>query len=221
MSRVTNYLQVVGSEPNYKHDERPNAEAMRNAALVVNYLFKELKAIFPAWKNSFGSDVTEDSVKQNWIKTFILAGITNVDQIRLGVNACRLSDKPFMPSAGEFVAWCKPSPRHFGLPAVDEAFRLAVAAAHPAVGETNVSPAVYYAARKVGFWALNNGTEKEVFASFREAYSEAVELIAQGVELGDASVGIEHKPATVASESDIEHGGKVIASILKNLKKGE
>lgn len=214
MSRVTNYLQVVGSDAGYKHDDRPDVEAMRNAGLVVNYLFKELKAIFPAWKNSFDSDVTEDSVKQNWIKTFILAGITNIDQIRLGVNACRLSDKPFMPSAGEFVSWCKPTPEMLGLPSAEQAYRQACALSHPAADRTQAHAAVFHAAKEAGMYLLANQPEHVSRPVFDYHYSLVMQMVLRGEQLAETPKAITKQ---VSPKADLSTGNMAIAEMRKRL----
>lgn len=48
---------------------------------VVNALFKELQAIFPAWKQAWPDDDALKAAKRSWTKAFIVEGINQLEQI--------------------------------------------------------------------------------------------------------------------------------------------
>ncbi|RRW77645.1 DNA replication protein [Pantoea dispersa] len=75
---------------------------------LVNALFTNLKQVFPAsvstaWKNP--ND--EAAAKRQWIAAFAENGIHNRQQLSAGMREARASGSPFLPSPGEFIAWCK------------------------------------------------------------------------------------------------------------------
>jgi len=49
---------------------------------------------------------SQDQIKAEWLKGFIENGITTDIQINAGLSKCRTHDSPFMPSIGQFIAWC-------------------------------------------------------------------------------------------------------------------
>ena len=81
---------------------------------VVNRLFVELQAIFPAWRQAWPDDKALAAAKRSWIKGFAAAGITSLEQIRFGLEQCRLYGGDFIPSVGKFIAWCRPTPESLG-----------------------------------------------------------------------------------------------------------
>lgn len=91
-------------------------------AAVVNALFRELQAIFPAWKQAWPDDDALKAAKRSWIKAFMSQGITQIEQIRHGIEACRALTRPFAPSAGEFIALCVPGPEKMGMPTIGDAW---------------------------------------------------------------------------------------------------
>lgn len=75
---------------------------------LVDALFINLKQVFPAsvstaWKNP--ND--EAAAKRQWIAAFAENGIHNRQQLSAGMREARASGSPFLPSPGEFIAWCK------------------------------------------------------------------------------------------------------------------
>ena len=74
---------------------------------LINQLFANLKAIFPAWKSAFQKAGSYRLAKENWLQGLIDAGISDWSTIEAGLRAARKSNSPFMPSIGEFLSWCK------------------------------------------------------------------------------------------------------------------
>lgn len=97
-----------------------------DTAHVVNILFRELKAIFPAFRQAWPSDEEFNRAKLNWVKAFQAVGLNRIEQIRFGVEKCRLSGRPFAPSVGEFIQWCKRSPVDIGLPEFEKAYQMSI-----------------------------------------------------------------------------------------------
>lgn len=89
---------------------------------VVERLFRQLQAIFPAHKQAWPDDKAKAAAMRNWTMGFMAAGIRTLEQIRYGIEQCRKSGSPFAPSVGQFIGWCTPGPEAFGLPASSDAW---------------------------------------------------------------------------------------------------
>lgn len=87
----------------------------------VNDIFRELAITFPAWRTAYPDAESLNSAKQVWAKGLIENGVTDMELICIGLRVARSQAMPFIPSVGQFVAWCKSEvPSQFGLPTVDE-----------------------------------------------------------------------------------------------------
>ena len=98
---------------------------------VVNALFKELQAIFPAWKQAWPDDEALKAAKRSWIKSFVAAGINTLEQIRFGIQKCRVLGTDFAPSSGKFIKLCQPTPEEMGIPPLARALAEALENFHP------------------------------------------------------------------------------------------
>lgn len=164
------------------------------AGRVVNALIKELKAIFPAWRQAWGDDNDLKAYKQSMTKGFVAEGITSVEQIRFGVQACRRLSSDFVPSVGRFIALCHPTPEALGLPTEDDAYAEATRNAYPNAGEVVWSHvAVSHAAREVGLYNLSTLPLKSSRELFNRAYKITCRLVASGQPLRPILVGLPEK----------------------------
>lgn len=75
-------------------------------ALFVERLFTRLKAIFPAWRNTFHTSAEEAAARQEWVSAMAANGCTGVDAIKRGLAEAQRQASPFWPSVGQFMAWC-------------------------------------------------------------------------------------------------------------------
>lgn len=161
---------------------------------VVNALFKELQAIFPAWKQAWPTDDALDSAKRSWIKAFIVEGITQLEQIRFGVERCRSLGTDFMPSVGRFISLCQPTPEMLGIPSHDKAFREALENSHPSRfgGRTWSHPAVRHAALQCEMHNLGDLAPEKASEVFDRAYQITIRRLVAGLPLEDIAIGIGH-----------------------------
>lgn len=87
----------------------------------VNDIFRELAITFPAWRTAYPDAESLNSAKQVWAKGLIENGVTDMELICIGLRVARSQAMPFIPSVGQFVAWCKSEvPSQLGLPTADE-----------------------------------------------------------------------------------------------------
>lgn len=161
---------------------------------VVNALFKELQAIFPAWKQAWPDDDSLKAAKRSWIKAFIVAGINQLEQIRYGLQNCRQIGGDFAPSVGKFIKWCQPTPEMLGIPSHDKAFREALENSHPSrFGDRTWShAAVRHAALQCEVHNLGDLIPEKASKVFDRAYDITIRRLVQGLPLEDIAIGIGH-----------------------------
>lgn len=152
-------------------------------AQVVNALFRELQAIFPAWKQAWPDTKALEVAKKSWIKGFMAARINTLEQIRFGIERCRAEGSAFAPSVGQFIAWCTPTAEMLGLPDVETAYREAVAHAHPSANPRWSHAAVHHAACETGFYALSHMPEEQSRKLFSRNYDITVRALLEGKQL--------------------------------------
>lgn len=184
------------------------------SARVINALFAELKAVHPAWRHAWPDKVTEDAAKVSWTKAFTAAGMRSIEQIRFGIERCRQSGSPFMPSVGQFMDWCRPTPENMGLPSTDSAYLQACAASHPAADTSDLHPAVWHAACETGLFLLANQPESRSRPVFERAYAMTVELILQGEPLREIPKAL---PAKVTKPKNLEAGNAALSALKRKV----
>lgn len=92
--------------------ERPQAE---QTAEIFNALFSALRAAFPAAMAGFREQNDFNELRRQWVLAFHENGITTMEQIAAGMRIARRQERPFLPSPGQFVAWCKQSGGALGI----------------------------------------------------------------------------------------------------------
>ena len=98
-----------------QYDDQPGIE---HVAQIINGVFTQLLAAFPA--AMAGRDQAEmNEIRRQWVMAFRENGITTMAQVAAGMRVARRQAKPFLPSPGQFVAWCKEEARAFGITADD------------------------------------------------------------------------------------------------------
>jgi len=100
-----------------QYDEKPQLEQI---AQVINSVFSQLLAAFPA--TTANRDQREmNEIRRQWVLAFKENGITTMEQVQAGMRVARRQERPFLPSPGQFVAWCKAEEATAaGLPSADE-----------------------------------------------------------------------------------------------------
>ena len=181
-------------------------------AAVVNRLFAELQSIFPAWRQAWPDKPALDAAKRTWVKAFMAAKLSTLEQIRYGIERCRLSGSDFAPSAGKFIEWCRPTPEALGLPEPAKAYRQACALAHPAADRTGVHRAVYHAACEAGFYELAHLPEAKSRALFERAYERTVQMLLAGEPLREI-------PKALPAQATAQRTEQVARDALDNLKR--
>lgn len=105
MSRIAHNLPE-------QYEERAPVEQV---AQIFNNLFSELRAAFPASMANFRDQADVNEFRRQWLLAFQENGIHTLDQVAAGMRVARRQERPFLPSPGQFVAWCKQSGGALGI----------------------------------------------------------------------------------------------------------
>ncbi|WP_397448156.1 replication protein P [Pseudomonas sp. NA-150] len=184
---------------------------------VVNALFKELQAIFPAWRQAWPDDDALRAAKRSWIKAFIVAEINTLEQIRYGLQNCRQHGNDFAPSVGKFIKWCLPTPETMGIPSHDKAFREALLNLHPARRTSREwsHPAVRHAALQCEMHNLADLKSDQASKVFDRAYDITIRRLVNGLPLEDIAMGIGHDGQKTELERAEEYAALRQAKLLE------
>ena len=147
------------------------------AMQIINQLFIDLKAIFPAWRVAIPTDTIENQAKIEWTKAFIENGIGHTEQLKLGLKKARKYSEPWFPSCGQFIEWCKPNLEDYGLPTAEQALRMVVD------GKKKSHPAIFVAAKHTGTWNLKNLSHKALLPMFTRNYEIVCSRVMNGEDL--------------------------------------
>lgn len=91
------------------------ASLVDQTAGIFNELFNQLRVAFPAAMAGFREQAEFNELRRQWALAFRENGITTMEQVSAGMRVARRQEKPFLPSPGQFVAWCKEGRSLLGL----------------------------------------------------------------------------------------------------------
>lgn len=105
------------------HIEPKSDPIPKKAIAIFNDLFKQLRAIFPAMMANIHDQDQFDEMRRQWVKAIAENEIYHSEQIEAGMKRARQHEKPFLPSPGEFISWCKEGmTSRYGLPDAQELY---------------------------------------------------------------------------------------------------
>lgn len=209
MKSVSTMLQQM---PNVPTAAVVPLKADAGTVQVINALFRELMAIFPAWKQAWPDDDALKAAKASWTKAFMAEGIQKIEQVRFGIEQCRKIKRPFAPSSGEFVQMCQPTPEMLGIPPLEKAFREACRNAHPSMaGQGKWSHnAVWHTAKECGFEPLNRLETSLALKLFERNYVITIRRMVEGLPLQAMPLAL---PAKAEARRTPEIGNKALAEL--------
>lgn len=150
-------------------------------AKIVNALFEKLISINPAYRACWKTDEDLSAAKKEWVLAFIENNLTSFEKLKNGLKETRKSTSPFIPSPGQFIAWCKVKPEDINAPSLDLAYDEACRLSHPCETNKNWShKAVRYAANKTGSHFLRTESISRSKPVFQKNYEEAIEMLLDG-----------------------------------------
>jgi hypothetical protein len=208
-------MKTMGNLPPVVEFVPPQLEP--GTAEVVNALFRELQAIFPAWKQAWPDTETLAAAKRSWTKAFIAERINRLEQIRYGIQNCRALGGDFAPSVGKFIKWCQPTPEMLGIPSHDRAFREALENSHPsrAASRTWSHPAVRHTALQCELQNLVDLSSEKASKVFDRAYDITIRMLVTGQPLEEIAVGIGHDGQKTELELAVEEGERFVHATIR------
>lgn len=111
-----NFVRVAHGMPEVQDTQAPQAE---QTAEIFNALFSALRAAFPASVHSFNDQDTFNELRRQWLLAFCENGITTLEQVNAGLRVARRQESPFLPSPGQFIAWCREGRSALGISAAE------------------------------------------------------------------------------------------------------
>lgn len=209
MKSISNVLQIL---PNVPSAEVAPVKANPGTVQVINSLFRELMAIFPAWKQAWPDKEATNAAKATWTKAFMAEKITTIEQIRFGIEQCRKLGSDFAPSVGKFISLCQPTPEMLGLPPLETAFREACRNVHPSMaGQANWShDAIWHTAKESGFESLNRLETSLARKLFERNYVITMRRLIDGLPLQKMPLAL---PARVDGRRTPEVGNRALAEL--------
>jgi hypothetical protein len=159
---------------------------------VINALFSQLASIFPAFNKAWPTPIEFEVAKKNWLLALVENNINTMAKLQIGLKKARALDKPWVPSVGQFIEWCKPALKDYGLPEPFEAYREACRNAHEVKYNCNAlwtHQAIYDAASRTGMFELEK-KQKE----FLIYYERACQTVFEGGTLKDLPKLIPNMP---------------------------
>lgn len=217
MKTASELLKVLPNLPAEPVDDPRARVATEETARIVNTLFDELKSIFPAWRQAWPNDAAEKRAKRTWVKGFVRAGVTTLEQLRYGIEACRLMDTDFAPSVGKFVKLCVPTAEDLGLPDDDRAWREVVNnCANPGC-HTWSHEAVRLAGSSSGWFNLRCSSipEETLRKRFDHAYYQLRRRLAVGLPLEEPRQGIEDQSGRLTPEQAERRGEQAVQHLMR------
>ena len=169
-----------------RRNQQPKEAAMNATADLVNDLFVELQAAFPAWRYTMPDKEALDAAKASWTQTFFENDINQHSQLSWGMKKARKSASPHFPSSGEFVGWCTPDPEDYGLPGERSAYNEACNNSHDPEGSKWSHPAVFVAGKETSFFDLARKEERETYSIFQHNYSIVIRRVMAGQDFSGA-----------------------------------
>lgn len=162
-------------------DHNPDA-----GKILINRIFKELQATFPAWASALRTEEEIELAKKIWTKSLIENKVTTMEQIRRGFRQARSLGSKYLPSVGEFIIWCRPDFESLGLPDSEKAYRNACKMAHSVYEKGWLHPVVYVAAKEIGFFELKTKPERDTARIFKNCYVSVCERVIAGEDFSGA-----------------------------------
>ena len=197
----------------------PVDESRRQMACAINDLFKELRLIRSAWRQAWPDKETYQAAKVQWMQAFLDEGIRTQGQIEFGMVKARKQVSDFIPSPGQFIEWCKPTPEMLGLPPLAAAHREACRNAHPGMaGQGKWShDAVWHTAKECGFESLNKLDSALSLKLFDRNYTITIRRLLDGLPLQAMPKAL---PARVDGRITPEVGNVALAALRSRLSGG-
>lgn len=129
---MTNTAKILNfGRGNFAGQERNVADLDDGYARLSNMLLeaysgadltkRQFKVLLAILRKTYGWNKPMDRITDSQLLAFRENGITTMEQVNAGMRVARRQNRPFLPSPGQFVAWCREEASvTAGLPNVSE-----------------------------------------------------------------------------------------------------
>ena len=146
----------------------------------IHWLFDEIQAILPAFKQAWPSEQEFEQAKREWVKALNQVGLTEIEAIKRGVARFRVLPTPFVPSPGQFIEMCLQND-DLGLPSIHEAWQ----EVKKQISESEKKwshVCIQHSYKQTGSWDLKHLSEKDALALFTRNYEISCRMFREGKE---------------------------------------
>jgi len=150
----------------FKQESENKEQDSIKTAEIINWLFKQIIAMSPAYKQAWSNNAYFEAAKRQWVLGFQEAKLFDMAKIHFGLSRLRASGSDFIPSVGKFIKMCTPTPEDLGLPSLHLAYAEACRNAHPCAGNEWSHEVVRFAGNscKHEIVTLSSQESKKIFA---------------------------------------------------------
>ena len=169
-------------------------------AQVVNYIFESLSGLVRAFQYDTASTKRFNAIRREYTFALMQAGIKSMDRINAAIAKMRKENVTFLPSAMDFVKYCRVTHAEINAPSPQAAYREACRNSHPSQESKYWShPAVKHAANATGTFFISNSSATESQPIFFENYDDACQMFSDGRIMSQ----IENRKPTQAEFQDV------------------
>lgn len=174
---------------------------------MIDKIFENLTASCPILLTISREQL--EILKQQWILGFAENGIKTFEQVKRGMAAVRAKQNGYLPSVGEFVAWCNDIDYHaLGLPTAEELIQRY----KNYMGYARFNQHEFKYQSKAEYWVLKtlynqywNKPLDDTLKAIPRILNEAAEKVRSGFEFEDIPEMIEQKIVTLPQEKTLKH----------------
>lgn len=183
------------------------------ACSLMDRLFNRLDGAYPnRWRAAFANQAAIANWREAWAEAFEEEGLT-VEEVKRGIVECRRRyDWP--PSLPEFLKACRPPVDY------EAAFHEAVEQLRRRESDSDhwSSPAVYWAAVKIGGYDLQSSRYDQIKGRWKKALDDAANEIRAGVLANDVPKRLVALPAPGQITLTPEEAAERMAEIMAKLR---
>lgn len=180
---------------------------------LMDRLFNRLDGAYPnRWRTAFANQTAIANWREAWAEAFEEEGLT-VEEVKRGIVECRRRyDWP--PSLPEFLKACRPPVDY------ESAFHEAVEQLRRRESDSDrwSSPAVYWAAVKIGGYDLQSSRYDQIKGRWKKALDDAANEIRAGVLANDVPKRLVALPAPGQITLTPEEAAERMAEIMAKLR---
>jgi hypothetical protein len=163
---------------------------------VVSYIIHKLQAICPAWQQSLagmGHDEKAQlmkTIKREWLNSLMAEGVNQQHIIDYALNKVKESGNPFMPTVGQFIAWCREGNMPEGTKGCLESYKeIQAYLALPLESRklSGLNPEVYHTLHNLGdFHGFRHADKKRALEIWTQEHNRTLEDLRNGKPLAVA-----------------------------------